>query len=86
MGQERDIILSRLDWPIWPLLPLKRRGSDLLAEDACGFLLAVEAPPFNVYVANMYFASGKTVADIDREFPKRSYESIDTLLAEWAVD
>ena len=80
-----------LSWPLYPVLPLRRRGVSLQAttEDDLGVLYASHATTVpTVYVANMVDCLGRSQADIEHDLSVRRtyYASVNDVLVEWETD
>jgi hypothetical protein len=68
------------EWPRWPILPLVKIGSGPLD---CGFMLAYgTAPPYTVFLGNLYELSSKH----PNEFSTLAYDTASELLSEWRID
>lgn len=85
------MVQSPMEWPRWPLLPLKHRKRNGHDPGYLGFLFARETPPFVVYVGMMYEVAmkqpkPKTWGDALEGIPTEKYDDIDRLLADWKVD
>lgn len=71
---DREMILTPEAWPIWPVLPLKKRG-----EWETGFLLFGHG--LKVYIGTIFLAVELS------ELKSIQYSSVDELLAAgWVVD
>jgi hypothetical protein len=87
--KRRDLAFMRnpLDWPKWPLLPLKLRDGSGHEVRFCGLLFADEKPV--VYFGNVYAlpkADGQTWRDVLSEFEFTEYETFEDLVAEYTID
>jgi hypothetical protein len=89
-SEERDADFVRApdEWPVWPLLPVKRRSkSPLDVDHFTGFLLAERAPPYKVYLGSIYAIRGaKTWAEATTGMLAEEFASLDQLIKEWKVD
>lgn len=77
-----DPILEKtMNWPYWPLLPLKRKSKDSMPE--VGFI--VDQQKVVVYLANLFdFLEQKTKL---RDLKKIEYHSLEALVIDgWEVD
>jgi hypothetical protein len=83
-----EMMTTPMDWPKWPLLPLKHRTRGFHDEGFCGFLVAVETPPFTVYLGNIFAValSGKQFGTACAELKTEYYASAAMLVADWKVD
>ena len=79
MSEDKDLILSSINWVQWPLLPLINR-----TENKCGFIVDCKENRFRVYLANIFELDGKTSFD---KLPFEDFSSADEILAGgWVVD
>jgi len=51
---DSEMMISPMDWPRWPFLPLKHRTLSAHDPGFLGFMLAVATPPFVVYLDTFY--------------------------------
>lgn len=83
MRQAKDVSMMQrpMDWPRWPLLPVKRHMGKGFPE--CGFML--EGTGTKVFLMNMFaFAEQKKPF---AEIPFKQYASFNDIVADgWTVD
>ena len=91
--ENRDLAMmhSPLDWPRWPVLPLKRRkGQSYDHDDYCGFLFSDGKP--TVYLHTIFGlgeskdGKGRKWSDVLAPLRKVEYDSLDELVTVWQVD
>ncbi len=77
----KDILFARDpgQWPVWPILPLKRRNGDIFADDGLGVLVDAEGYETTVFVSCAFMP-------ITTATPRKSYDTLEDLFAEWTVD
>lgn len=79
--RDRDFILSDLEWPRWPLLPVKRYGTEPMAETGL-----IQADDKTTVIFGNLFDLPKTAKDW-KALKRITYDSIEALLADgWKVD
>lgn len=86
--RQRRMMLSPMDWPRWPVLPLKRPEAynDPGREDL-GLLVAWQGHLTTVYFANLGELGKGTFAEVFGKLPQRKYADVDAILdAGWKVD
>jgi hypothetical protein len=86
---ERDLMMMRscLDWPRWPLLPVKLRDGDFQDPQFCGLLFADGQPI--VYLGNLFHlpgANGETWRQVMNAMQRREYPTLHALAADYTVD
>jgi len=82
---DKDMILSPVSWPRWPVLPLKR--GDVFSNGGTGFLIASREPWSAVYLTNMYELKAGPIRPQLENVEKITYSSIDALIDDgWVVD
>jgi hypothetical protein len=83
-----EMVTTPMEWPKWPMLPLKHRTRGFHDDGFYGFLLAVETPPFTVYLGNIFAVacSGKKFSETCAELRTECYASATVLVANWKVD
>ena len=92
MEKERTFVRDAMEWPRWPVLPLKRRnGGDFADADYCGFLFDNGKP--KVYIGIIFGLGGsgvcdgkKTWGDVLAPLPTIEYPDFDAMLEVWKVD
>jgi hypothetical protein len=90
MARDLKFIQVPLQWPHWPILPLKLRDGHILDKEFAALLFAADIPL--IYFANLFdlptreAAGGKSWGDILGAFTTREYASFEALLADYTVD
>lgn len=81
-----------MEWPRWPMLPLKRRNGAKFSDDFyCGlFVHGLGNGGFRVYKLNMFHLPNspliKTWDDAVKHIKFEHYETPEALIAEWKID
>jgi hypothetical protein len=98
---EKDIAFldQGLNWPCYPVLPVKKRDGNWNAKDYAGFVWAYLEPEPVIYVGNMYSIdsvkksiqkeTGKeevTWSQILARFEKKTYKNLTEMMTEYMVD
>jgi hypothetical protein len=84
---DKEMMENPTAWPVWPVLPIKRRPKDGGTELA--IMVHAEGRLTDVYLGDMFgFAEqGGTVAEILDSAEKIHYNSYDEIIADgWVVD
>lgn len=84
---ERIFLEDPMEWPRWPLLPLKKRRGDFHADDFAGFLFAEGKP--KVYIGTIFGIrgeKGQKWSEVLADHQVVEYSDFDDLLAVWEVD
>ena len=85
-----EMIQSPGEWVHWPILPLKHRRRNVFGDDGLGILVATKAPPYVVYVTDMFRLAfqpkGTMLAQALRGVATETYDDIDALVNDWEVD
>jgi hypothetical protein len=80
-----------LSWPLFPILPLRRKGASPFEPGNLGFFgcrrQGLQVVPV-VFVANLCDAAGRSLAELydDARIRKEAFGSLDELLSSWDVD
>ena len=74
------------DWPMWPLLPLKKIKGKFQDPDYVGFLTNVKGPPFTVYIGMMYQLKSGPLSEATKGIPTETFQSVEELMTVWQVD
>ncbi len=82
---------NALSWPLFPVLPLRRKGADPRDAAALGFI-GCTRPALHVvsvvFVANLCDVGGRSLANLwdDQRIRKEEYDDLERLLESWEVD
>jgi hypothetical protein len=82
---DKEFINSPIEWPRWPLCPLKRKSGDFHRDDYCGFVIA-DKHRKTVYLGYIFGLPSGKLSDAIAPLEKIEYATIDEMLEVWRVD
>lgn len=83
--KHRHMMENPLDWPRWPVLPLKRFGDS--TRPMAGVMVAIEARRLDVYFCNMFDLSSGLIGEQLDKYDKQTYKDFEAILDDgWRVD
>lgn len=87
---DASMVSSPMEWPRWPLLPVKHRTRPAFENNYLGAIIAdndFQDGNFKVYVnLNIFGLAGKSLADVTKGLTVEEYPSIEALVVDWKVD
>jgi len=91
MKDDTFFVNHPMEWPRWPILPMVSLTQKSWDNGYLGFMLAEERPPYRVYVGAYYPPLNKekevkTIGDLIKDRPIKSYTTAEAMLQEWRID
>lgn len=86
MNQDIEFLKNSMQWPRWPMCPVRRRDGDSTNQFCTGVVLSFAGPP-RVYKLNVFnLPKVDTWAEALEGVEFKEYPTLEDLVVEWSVD